>query len=176
MQTALISALIALIFGGLLGGLLKLYFDYNSKVVTDLWSKRYEAYSKLWKLTEVLPKYSRKDEVTFDELANFALAMRHWYFETGGILLSDQCRDAYFAIQIKIREVISKVNEEYKEHYKDIVIDHVKIETDNGESITVYDVIQKLCSNMRTEMTRDLLSRRRNFFSLKAEQSAPDSK
>jgi hypothetical protein len=64
-----------------------------------------------------------------------------WYFERGGIFLSESARDAYFEVQ-------KCINASLEKNQTGRVSDHD------------YKAIRALCSALRTELTNDLLSRR----------------
>ena len=96
--------------------------------------------STLWTLTEAFPRYPARKPVSYDALLPFSESLRDWYFRTGGILLSVHARDAYFAVQGELRLHIDKRR------------------TDRLED-EVYDAIRDRCSDLRTELTDDLLSR-----------------
>jgi hypothetical protein len=65
---------------------------------TSLRDLRLEAYRKLWKDLEPLAKYARPETLTRGEARKLAGALRTWYFETGGIVLSHRTRQDYFAL------------------------------------------------------------------------------
>jgi hypothetical protein len=114
-------------------------------VYKTLWEKRYESYKRMFFLSAILPLYPEKAKVTYDELFKASEDMRDWYFKEGaGLILSNKCRDFYFDLQKKIQTSVT-------------------VRKDNlTQSITdEYDDIQKMLSNLRTEMTNDLMSRSR---------------
>jgi hypothetical protein len=108
---------------------------------TDLRNRRLEVYKVLWALTAALPQYPARAPLTVAGLLAFSEKLRDWYFETGGIFLSTDARDAYFEVQKSVRAVL-----------------------DTGASGQVddatYDGIRTRCSRLRTELAEDLFSRR----------------
>jgi hypothetical protein len=56
-------------------------------------------YPALWALTEALPRYGKQRDVTISDLLELIENLRGWYFERGGLFLSPDSRDAYFAFQ-----------------------------------------------------------------------------
>jgi hypothetical protein len=62
-------------------------------------SNRVEVYPALWHLTEALPRYGKQRPVTISELRELIENLRAWYFERGGLFLSPDSRDSYFAFQ-----------------------------------------------------------------------------
>jgi hypothetical protein len=125
-------------------------------VYKTLWEKRYESYKKMFFLSGILPLYPEKAKVTYDELFKASEDMRDWYFKEGaGLILSNKCRDFYFDLQKRIQTSVT-------------------VRKDNlMQSITdEYDDIQKMLSNLRTEMTNDLMSRSRLQWLLSRKRSA----
>lgn len=72
--------------------------------------------------------------------------MKEWYFEDGGILLTSVSVKEYHRLQEHLAR--------YYEQEKD---DSKLVGTPDYQTITA------LCTNLRTVLTRDLLSRRRLF-------------
>lgn len=110
---------------------------------TDLRAHRIEVYAELWKKTGLLPQWPRNPELTYEELQRFTNDLRIWYFERGGMYLSSGARHAYGEVQDALDSVL-KNNQDGKAKVKD----------------PDYDVVRNRCSELRTELTRDLLSRR----------------
>ncbi|MFQ8433724.1 hypothetical protein [Amaricoccus sp. W119] len=117
------------------------WLAFAQSVDIDLRARRFEVYKPLWQLTEKFPQYPRRNHVSYDTLLPFSESLRDWYFQTGGILLTDSARDAYFAVQKELKLYIDKDRTD-------------ELEPDN------YHRIRAKCSFLRTELTRDLLSRR----------------
>jgi hypothetical protein len=138
------------ILGALLGAattylvaVLKLRKELEYRYDTDLRDKRIPQYLELWKLLEVLAKYARPREVTCDDLRTLATSLRQWYFEKGGLYLSERSRGAYFALQ-----------------------DAIKTELDSkpspgGEVISgTFEALRTRGSDLRTALTRDVGTRK----------------
>ena len=64
----------------------------------DLRKARVDVYMKLWSELQVLAKYSPTafNRATVEQLS---VALRRWYFEQGGLFLSERARDKYFDLQ-----------------------------------------------------------------------------
>ena len=120
--------------------------NFNSQVVSDLWKKRYESYLVFWKLTGFLPKYPRKDTVTYNDLLRKSREMRDWYFDNGGILLSDNTKYDYFKLQEEILIMAPYDSPEL-----------ISIKNENGK-VDEYEKVRQLFSKVRTGMTKDLNS------------------
>ncbi|MBK9983961.1 MAG: hypothetical protein IPP15_16605 [Saprospiraceae bacterium] len=132
----------ALVFGGIIGVLFKYWYDYKAMVYKELWQKRYGTYTKLLQLTGALPLYPEKANLIYKDLFTISEKMRDWYFEEGGLLLSMKTRNKYFEVQKKIQVIL-----------KDNILD--------SSLHDHYDIIRDLFSELRTELTNDLMSRNR---------------
>jgi hypothetical protein len=145
MLSAIYTQIITLIAGVFLGGLIKSWLDYRSKVFSLLWDKRLDAYQDLVKLMARFPKWPRAEPV-YSDLLHMSTDLKNWYFDRGGILMSKSTRIAFENLQ----EHITRVYEDHKKNQTE------KISND-------YDGIVELCHLLRVEMTRDLLSRKKQI-------------
>jgi len=107
-----VVALLTLIAGAAVSGVVtyletrrKLSFDYDA----DLRERRILAYADLWASLEPLAKYAPKKKFSHVEATQLAESLRHWYFEKGGIFLSRDARQDYFAVQ----EVLGLLDDEW---------------------------------------------------------------
>jgi hypothetical protein len=78
---------------------LKIRQDLAAQYDADLRRDRIGVYKHLWKALEPLARYAPPGEFTFNKAHNLAVALRAWYFEEGGLFLSEPARDAYFDLQ-----------------------------------------------------------------------------
>ena len=108
---------------------------------SDLRAHRIEVYAELWKKTGLLPQWPRNQQLTYPQLRQFTTDLRDWYFERGGMYLSRSARGAYG----KVQEALGSVLAESK---------------DGTVSTPDYEAVRTQCSNLRNELTDDLLSRR----------------
>jgi hypothetical protein len=69
-------------------------FDYDRQ----LRERRLMAYSELWCLLEPLSIYERAP-ITVNTAWVMSAKLTHWYYQTGGLVLSTAARDAYFPLQ-----------------------------------------------------------------------------
>ncbi|MFL5739977.1 MAG: hypothetical protein ACJ75B_07160 [Flavisolibacter sp.] len=137
--------LVTLIIGVFLGGLVKSALDYRSKVFSLLWDKRMEAYQDLVKLLSRFPKWPRAEPV-YSDLLHMSIDLKNWYFDTGGILMSKSTRLAFENLQI----YITGLHELHKNSHAEKIQDE-------------YNAVVDLCHLVRVEMTRDLLSRKKQI-------------
>ncbi len=89
-------------------------------------NNRVEVYPKLRALTETLPRYGTQRPLAVDDLLQLTNRLRHWYFETGGMFLSGEARDAYFDLQtaladaLRDREPEDEVSADERERLREI--------------------------------------------------------
>ncbi len=140
---AVISALLG-VFGSYLAARQKFRDDLQAKYDESLRNDRLKAYKNLWALTKTLPLYARTEAVTGHKLKEMAIDLRKWYFEDGGIFLTDNSREAYFELQKKIQKVL-------KNQQADLTA-----ELDDG----TFEAVRKLGSKLRTNLSSDLRSRK----------------
>jgi len=162
MKEELYKQFIALIFGGVLGVIFKYWYDYKAMVLKSLWEERYRAYRGLVLITGVLPLYPVRANVSYADIYHASEKMRDWYFKEGGLLLSKKARDKYFDVQKKIRQVTNgRSNDEMLEPLM-------------GD----YETVRNYFSELRTELTNDLMSRRRlrGFFEWKNDEPKEETK
>jgi hypothetical protein len=142
MQEKLIVGLIGVVTG-FLGALLKSWLDSRLRLDEETRKERWRVYKLLWTSMKAVPKWPRDTELTNENLLDFSRGCRDWYFSTGGFYLSRSAQRAYGRMQDAIKEVTTK---------KDIT---ARVED------TEYDHVQEACSALRTQLTKDLLSRQR---------------
>ncbi len=115
-QSELNSTLIGIIslaagagFGGIgtyITAVLKYKHELKAKYDISLRDKRIEVYQELWKRLEFLAKYSPPEEVNLFHLQTVSNQLRQWYFEIGGMFLTEKSRTPYFALQELLVETI----------------------------------------------------------------------
>ena len=111
-------------------------------VDTDLRNRRITCYSELWGTTGALPQWPRNKKLEYNDLSDLIDKFRKWYFEIGGMYLSTSARKAYGEVQEYLTSSLKNKQHDQKVNDSD------------------YDIIRGKCSTLRTELTRDLLSRR----------------
>lgn len=145
MDKEIINQIVALLLGGFIGVVLKYWFDYRGMVYKELWTRRYDAYKKMFLLTGIMPQYPEHSKVTYEELLKRSEEMRDWFFADGGLLLSTKTRNKYFKVQKSIQKVL----------------DAVPAVNRQREITTEYEGVRVLLSELRRTMTDDLMSRNR---------------
>jgi len=120
----------------------KALLERTDNVDQALRASREGVYKTLWKKTEKLPKWPRNDSLTYQELKALSSELQSWYFGEGGIYLSESARGIYSGVQEAIERLLPG---------KDLTL---------PVSDPDYEVIRAQCSRLRTELTKDLYSRR----------------
>lgn len=109
----------------------------------ELRKHRIEAYQALWKILEPLAYYAPASAVTHAVATDLARALRSWYFEVGGLFLSERTRDAYFDLQKGLGGVIKDSPD----------ADDLSLGTRRFERL------RGLASTLRTASTQDVATR-----------------
>jgi hypothetical protein len=177
---AFVTGLIAALVGGVSGyvsAFLTNVIERRKVIDESVRGVRTGRYAELWRATALLPKWPRNDQATYEDVRKLSEGFRAWYFGTssqpstptpagqpqdhpaaapspspegpGGMYLSSQARKAYGTLQELIAGVVAR--------------ERVAGGLDRPLSPEDYGAIQDRASRLRTEMTTDLLSRRRTF-------------
>ena len=109
---------------------------------TDLRERRIPVYTELWRLTRLLPQWPRATGLTGHHFRSFSENLRKWYFSGGGMYLSSESVKAYKRLQNQLAHFLER---------------RTLSEPISGQE---YDRFRKYCSALRTELTKDIVSRR----------------
>jgi hypothetical protein len=123
----------------------KIREDLEARYDTDLRERRLNVYTELWKSLEPLAKYSPPGPVTGTVMADLSRSLRVWYYETGGIFLSTEARDAYFRLQ-------------------DALVGGIHNAAGDGNAVVgaeTFEFIRARSSALRTGLAHDIGTRRR---------------
>jgi hypothetical protein len=112
MEGTLLSLLAGLVSGAITA--VVTYFATLSKSRLDLAivydkelrENRLEAYKELWRRLKPLARYSPETAATYQIVKDASESMRDWYFDLGGIFLSRESRDPYFALKRTMQAII----------------------------------------------------------------------
>ncbi|MGH2743383.1 MAG: hypothetical protein ACRDLY_09430 [Thermoleophilaceae bacterium] len=121
---------------------LKLKYD------AELREARLRRYRALWAALEPLAKYARPRGGTISrgDVNNLASALKTWYFRTGGLYLSEDTREAYFALL----DVLTGVGE-----------GRWGTEDEGGQlDRATFEVVRVRGSRLRSNLSRDVGTRR----------------
>lgn len=151
MDTTLLSPLITGLLGivsGIVGtyltAILKFRKDLEAEYDKDLRSRRLDVYKTLWNHLQLVARYDRPKPLTLSTLEELTIAMRTWYFNEGGIYLSEPTRAKYFALKEAIRQLLETQNASANQ------------ELDKDDSQRILD----LASLLRASMTSDVGTRK----------------
>jgi hypothetical protein len=142
-----VTALIGLVSGAILtyfGAVVKLRKELEAEYDKDLRSKRIEVYKELWSQLQLLARYDRPKPIKRKTLEKLTVAMREWYFEVGGLYLSEEARKDYFALKETIKDVL-----ESRKYRADEVLDSPEL-----------DLLLEKASLLRARLTRDVGTRK----------------
>jgi hypothetical protein len=137
--------------------------ELESEYDADLRKSRLAVYPSLWRALEPLAKYAREPPGFPDreEIGRLSIALRTWYFETGGIFLSAESRQAYFDLQDALTVVVTSERWTVSELAEELDKD-------------TFEALRHLGSWLRTTLTYDVGTRRR--FSLAPEWQEQDDR
>lgn len=82
------------------------------------------AYRRLWALTDVLPRWPKRDDATYEDLGGLSERLRAWYFtDGGGMFLSREAHGAYSELQEGLTAMVSghaggALTDEHYEHIR----------------------------------------------------------
>ena len=137
----IVSALIGAVTG-ILTTSWKTRKDLESAYDIELRKQRIEAYRALWELLQPLAFYSPPGPLTYEGVEDLSKKLRGWYFETGGLFLSERTREPYFDLQRALTGLLVRVT--------------------NGEAAVddqIVEIIKALASRLRTSTTQDIETR-----------------
>ena len=146
--TALIGLPVALLtaYFGFRFGMEKMRQEHHREISMELWQLRSKYYLDLLALMRVVPKYpSRIGQLKVSEIKELEEKTMHWYFDGGGLYLSTASRERF----MDVKKYIAK---HYPDHSDSTIDKHSE-----------YTSLIKVLSALRTELTRDLLSRERRL-------------
>jgi hypothetical protein len=104
---------------------------------------RTESYIELWKLLVALARYDLPQPVDVEVVKKLSVSMRNWYFEKGGLFLSENSRGPYFELKDVLRKVMRDPQHQMNEPLSNEEV---------GEIIAV-------ASKLRANLSRDLGTR-----------------
>ena len=104
---SLVAVVVTAVFG-LLANRQKFREDLQAKYDANIHQQRTDVYLPLWQELEVLARYAAPGRVTEQGLNELSNTLRHWFFHTGGLFLSDDSRQAYLDLQSAIRRQVGK--------------------------------------------------------------------
>jgi hypothetical protein len=165
LATGLVAAFVGG-FAGFLTSVVSNLFERRKEIDQSVRDARLRVYESLWHKFGFIPRWPR-GSVTPLQLQQFSASLRDWYFGAapdtalamgamddptstpGGMYLSTKSRERYNNFQDAIQPIATATDDDRL--------------ADSPISDELYDELQRLVSELRTEITEDLLSRRRQF-------------
>jgi hypothetical protein len=74
----------------------KVRLDLAAQYDKDLQDSRLTTYKELWAMLEPLARYGRVEAITYETIRSISNQTRTWYFQKGGIYLTQKSRGPYF--------------------------------------------------------------------------------
>jgi hypothetical protein len=88
----------------------KLRLDLAAEYDKKLQESRLAAYKELWAMLEPLARFGRDQPITLALLRDISDKTRRWYFQTGGIYLTQRSRGPYFAWKEAMQPLLDDAN------------------------------------------------------------------
>ena len=147
MNTQFVLALVG-IAGAVIGAVVNGALATRAKVNEEIRKLRLESYPPLWRLTSHFSRWPRATN-TYEDLEQFHRRFRTWYYETGGLFLSENSRARYGNVQELMATHLGAA-------------DGGAMPPQHSGRIPdpVYTGMLEACSALRTALTEDLESRR----------------
>jgi hypothetical protein len=152
LSVSLVTALVGAVLASI-GTYLAARRDLQLKFDDSLRDLRITRYEELWKTLRPLAKYGRSTALSHKQTSDLIAALSTWYFDTGGLVLSSDAREDYFALQDGLELALARPERE--------------LTADEDEFLRV------LGSRLRTAMTRDVGTRRTFVFRGDPERDEP---
>jgi hypothetical protein len=140
--TLIVGALATLMIGTI-GALLGAALTSRAKIDEGLRDSRLKVYPQLWEHTATASQWPR-NSLNTTQLSEFHKALRHWYYTSGGLFLSERARTLYGDLQ-----ELNQCMLQNREHEKTALI-----------TVDEYEELRKVCSSLRTALTLDLQTRK----------------
>jgi hypothetical protein len=131
---------------------LKIRQDLAAQYDADLRRDRIGVYKQLWKALEPLARYAPPGEFTLNKAHDLAVTLRAWYFEEGGLFLSEPSRDAYFALQNALKGLGAP--------------------SDHAVPQATLEILMKSGSELRTHLSQDVGTRQQAMLKHKVVSAA----
>jgi hypothetical protein len=116
--------------------------DLESEYDISLRKDRTDVYRDLWSRLETLAFYAAPS-VTYEDAGKLTRSLREWYFQKGGLFLSERTREPYFDVQTALQGILRH------ERKTD------KADVDKAST----RLLRELASRLRTSMTEDVETR-----------------
>ena len=143
---------IAAIVGGASVALVQGFVASRGKENEELRNWRLKVYPAVWRLTSIVPRWPQADP-TYHDLWELHLALRKWYFESGGLYLSENARARYGEMQELLDAYLAG-----RDRDDETPVPHRAFGAASADS--PYNALMDTASAFRTALTEDLSTRR----------------
>jgi hypothetical protein len=152
--------------------------DLIAEYDKELRTKRLKAYQELWKLTEPLARYSRPAPVTYQAITDLTVDMREWYFQQGGMFLTQDSRDQYFELKASMETLVfGYKTDQNKMQIDDEYLTRLQAESKKNLGVEIDEKYVEFLidqgSTLRTALATDIGTRNISFVSKKAKEKPP---
>lgn len=141
--TGVVSATIGAV-SAYIGAVVKYRKELESEFDREIRKERIRSYPELWRHLEQLARYDRPAPLDVRHAEALSVAMRKWYFESGGIFLSESTRVSYFDLKTRLQRAIESVDRK----------------TEGPTEVANVPELVGAASLLRAHLTKDLGSRR----------------
>jgi hypothetical protein len=118
----------------------------------ELRTWRLKVYPPVWKLTSTVPRWPQADP-TYGDLWRLHLDLRNWYYNSGGLYLSENARARYGEMQELLDAYLDG-----RDRADETAVSHLPSGATAKDS--PYKALMDTCSAFRTALTEDLSTRR----------------
>lgn len=118
--------------------------DLESQYDIDLRKHRIDVYKKLWKELQPLAYHSPQAPLTYGAVQELSERLRSWYYDEGGLFLSEKTRAPYLHLQEALTKLATPPP---KREQRDALDDETT------------EIVKALGSRLRTSSTRDVSTR-----------------
>jgi hypothetical protein len=150
--TTAVIAGIAAIVGGASVALVQGFVASRGKENEELRNWRLKVYPAVWRLTSIVPRWPQADP-TYHDLWDLHLALRKWYYESGGLYLSENARARYGELQELLDAYLHG-----RDRDDETLVPHRAVGAATADS--PYEALMDTGSAFRTALTEDLSTRR----------------
>jgi hypothetical protein len=150
--TTAVIAGIAAIVGGASVALVQGFIASRGKENEELRNWRLKVYPAVWRLTSTVPRWPQADP-TYHDLWDVHLALRKWYYESGGLYLSENARARYGEMQELLDAYLDG-----RDRADETPVPHRAFGAAKADS--PYKALMDTGSAFRTALTEDLSTRR----------------
>jgi hypothetical protein len=114
--------------------------DIEDKLENALRTDRLTEYKKLWRLTRRLAMFYRPQQMKYEDVSRLSEELQTWYFDEGGIFLSEKSRELYKTLQGSLKTTLENHRPEDNQPLPD----------------NLFEDIQKHGHNLRINLRKEL--------------------